>query len=73
MGTDDLDWAARWLIYHNLDFDVLEPPELTRHIHDLGLWLTHCHSPRTVGPRVPDRVRQSNGRAPATTRTRGTR
>ncbi|MBK8437361.1 MAG: WYL domain-containing protein [Austwickia sp.] len=43
MGTDDLDWAARWLIYRNLDFDVLEPPELTRHIHDLGLWLTHCH------------------------------
>lgn len=40
MGTDDLDWAARWVIYLNLDLDVLEPPELTRHIHDLGLWLT---------------------------------
>jgi predicted DNA-binding transcriptional regulator YafY len=39
MGTDDLDWAARWLVYRNLDFDVLEPAELTRRIHGLGRWL----------------------------------
>lgn len=25
-GADDLDWAARWLVYQNSDFDVLEPP-----------------------------------------------
>lgn len=38
-GTDDLDWAARWLVYLNLDFDVLEPASLSQHLHDLGAWL----------------------------------
>src|SRR5829696_6804720 len=29
LGTDDLDWAARYLVYLNLDFDVLAPTELS--------------------------------------------
>ncbi|HEX6360359.1 helix-turn-helix transcriptional regulator [Actinophytocola sp.] len=39
LGTDDLDWAARWLAYLNLDLDVIEPVELTDHLHGLGRWL----------------------------------
>ncbi|HKX14983.1 MAG TPA: WYL domain-containing protein [Propionibacteriaceae bacterium] len=38
-GTDDLDWAARWLTYLNLDIDVIEPNSLTEHLHALGRWL----------------------------------
>jgi predicted DNA-binding transcriptional regulator YafY len=38
-GTDDLDWAARWLTYLNLDFDVVEPEALTDHLRGLGGWL----------------------------------
>ncbi|MBB4966274.1 helix-turn-helix transcriptional regulator [Saccharothrix violaceirubra] len=38
-GTDDLDWAARWLTYLNLDADVLEPAALTTRLHALGRWL----------------------------------
>ena len=38
-GTDDLDWAARWLTYLNLDIDVIEPTSLTEHLHALGRWL----------------------------------
>lgn len=39
LRTDDLDWAARWLAYLNLDLDVLEPPELTEQLRSLGRWL----------------------------------
>jgi predicted DNA-binding transcriptional regulator YafY len=38
-GTDDLDWAARWLAYLNLDIDVIEPPVLTDQLRTLGRWL----------------------------------
>ncbi|MYW92536.1 WYL domain-containing protein [Amycolatopsis rubida] len=38
-GTDDLDWAARWLAYLDVDFDVLEPPALTDRLHAFGAWL----------------------------------
>jgi predicted DNA-binding transcriptional regulator YafY len=38
-GTDDLDWAARWLAYLDLDVDVLEPVELTERLRGLGRWL----------------------------------
>lgn len=38
-GTDDLDWAARWLTYLNLDMDVLEPAALTDRLRALGGWL----------------------------------
>ncbi|RZS32718.1 transcriptional regulator [Herbihabitans rhizosphaerae] len=38
-GTDDLDWAARWLAYLNLDLDVIEPDELTGRLRALGRWL----------------------------------
>jgi predicted DNA-binding transcriptional regulator YafY len=40
LGTDDLDWAARWLIYLNLDCDVLEPAELADRLRGLGRWLS---------------------------------
>jgi predicted DNA-binding transcriptional regulator YafY len=39
LGTDDLDWAARWLTYRNVDFDVVDPPELEHRLHSLGRWL----------------------------------
>lgn len=39
-GTDDLDWAARWLAYLNLDLDVIEPPELNDQLRALGRWLS---------------------------------
>ncbi len=42
-GTDDLDWAARWLVYLNLDVDVLEPPALTARLRALGRWLIERH------------------------------
>ena len=35
-GTDNLDWAARWLVYRNVDFDVLEPAELTERLRSLA-------------------------------------
>lgn len=38
-GTDDLDWAARWLAYLNLDLDVIEPALLTDRLRTLGTWL----------------------------------
>lgn len=38
-GTNDLDWAARWLSYLNLDLDVIEPAALTDQLHTLGRWL----------------------------------
>lgn len=38
-GTDDLDWAARWLAYLNLDIDVIEPALLTDQLRGLGRWL----------------------------------
>ncbi|MCW6006406.1 WYL domain-containing protein, partial [Micromonospora sp. CPCC 205371] len=39
LGTDDLDWAARWLVYLNLDVDVIEPESLTDRMRGLGRWL----------------------------------
>jgi predicted DNA-binding transcriptional regulator YafY len=38
-GTDDLDWAARWLVYLNVDVDVIEPASLADRLHALGTWL----------------------------------
>ena len=38
-GTDDLDWAARWLAYLNLDLDVIEPTALNDQLRALGRWL----------------------------------
>jgi predicted DNA-binding transcriptional regulator YafY len=38
-GTDDLDWAARWLAYLNVDLDVLEPAALTGRLRAFGGWL----------------------------------
>ena len=44
LATDDLDWAARYLLYLNLDFDVLAPAALSTALHDLGDWLSRRHS-----------------------------
>lgn len=44
LETDDLDWAARYLVYLNVDFDVLAPTELTAALYSLGSWLTQRHS-----------------------------
>jgi predicted DNA-binding transcriptional regulator YafY len=38
-ATDDLDWAARWLVYLNLDLDVVAPPALNDRLGALGEWL----------------------------------
>ncbi|SFP42094.1 WYL domain-containing protein [Amycolatopsis arida] len=38
-GTDDLDWAARWLAYLDLDLDVIEPAALVDRLRALGRWL----------------------------------
>jgi predicted DNA-binding transcriptional regulator YafY len=38
-GTDDLDWAARWLAYLNLDFDIIEPASLNDRLRGFGNWL----------------------------------
>jgi predicted DNA-binding transcriptional regulator YafY len=42
-GTDDLDWAARWLAYLNLDVDVIEPASLNDHLRAFGTWLVQRH------------------------------
>jgi predicted DNA-binding transcriptional regulator YafY len=39
LGTDDLDWAARWLVHLNLDIDVIEPTLLSDQLRALGRWL----------------------------------
>lgn len=51
-GADDLDWAARWLAYLNLDLDVLEPGELTDRLRGLGRWLLDRYT--TSAPRSAD-------------------
>lgn len=38
-GTDDLDWAARWLAYLDVDLDVIEPAALNDRLRALGNWL----------------------------------
>ena len=43
LETDDLDWAARYLVYLNVDFEILAPAELTTALHDLGCWLAQRH------------------------------
>ncbi len=42
-GTDDLDWAARWLAYLNLDIDVIEPASLNDRLRAFGNWLAERH------------------------------
>jgi predicted DNA-binding transcriptional regulator YafY len=43
LTTDDLDRIARYLVYLNVDFDVLAPPALTTALHRLGSWLASRH------------------------------
>lgn len=38
-GADDLDWAARWLVYLDFDLDVVEPAALADRLRALGGWL----------------------------------
>jgi predicted DNA-binding transcriptional regulator YafY len=42
-GTDDLDWAARWLAYLNLDLDIIEPAVLRDQLRAFGSWLSQRH------------------------------
>ncbi|MEJ5913713.1 helix-turn-helix transcriptional regulator [Pseudokineococcus sp. 1T1Z-3] len=52
LDTDDLDWAARWLVHLDLDVDVLAPPALHQRLHDLGTWLIARYSLES-GPGSP--------------------
>ena len=45
LETDDLGWAARYLVHLNVDFDIVAPAELGAALHDLGSWLTRRHAP----------------------------
>ena len=51
LGVDDFDWLAGFLIGLGLEFEVIEPVELRRHMVTLGARLRRDH-PRT-GPTVP--------------------
>lgn len=44
LGTDDLDGAARWLVFRNVDFDVLAPAELSDRLQGLGAWLAERYA-----------------------------
>jgi predicted DNA-binding transcriptional regulator YafY len=43
LGYDELAWVAGYLIGLGLDFEILEPPELRRHITLLGRRLSSVH------------------------------
>jgi predicted DNA-binding transcriptional regulator YafY len=45
LGVDDFDWLAGYLIGLGLDFEVLAPVELRRHIATLGAHLRRSHPP----------------------------
>src|ERR671912_509542 len=51
LGTDDLDWAAHYLVYLNLDFNVLAPnrAELESQL-DLDQLGVALHRPAPTGP-----------------------
>lgn len=50
LTTDDLDWAARWIVYRNLDLDVLEPTALRERIQVLGKYLAARWAEETTPP-----------------------
>lgn len=37
-------WAARWVVYRNLDVDVLEPVALQDRLRELGGWLAERYA-----------------------------
>jgi predicted DNA-binding transcriptional regulator YafY len=45
LGFDDFDWMAGFLVGLGLDFEVIEPVELTRHLSALGDRLRRAHAP----------------------------
>jgi predicted DNA-binding transcriptional regulator YafY len=45
LGVDDFDWLAGYLIGLSLEFEVITPVELRRHIADLGARLRRAHPP----------------------------
>ena len=59
-GADDLDWAARWLVYLNLDVDVVEPVDLEDRLRSLGGWLVDRYpiSRYPISSEDPGSVRQ---------------
>lgn len=60
LTTDDLDWAARWIAYRNLDLDVLEPAALRERLHALGKYLAACWAKDTT----PDPEPEAKGPSP---------
>jgi predicted DNA-binding transcriptional regulator YafY len=51
LGFDDLDWVAGYLIGLGLEFEVIEPDELRRHISTLGERLRRVHATPARRPR----------------------
>ncbi len=51
LGFDDLDWVAGYLIGLGLEFEVIEPDELRRHISTLGERLRRVHATPARPPR----------------------
>lgn len=52
IGADDHEWLAGYLVGLGLDFEVLDPPELRRHLVALGDRLARLHrrrEPRSIG------------------------
>jgi predicted DNA-binding transcriptional regulator YafY len=45
LGFDDFDWLAGFLIGLGLEFEVIEPVDLRRHIAALGRRLHRAHPP----------------------------
>ncbi len=39
LTTNDLDWAARWIVHLDLDIDVLAPSALSDRLAALGNYL----------------------------------
>jgi predicted DNA-binding transcriptional regulator YafY len=43
-GADDFDWLVGYMVSLGLAFEVLEPPELRRHVASLGAHLAATHT-----------------------------
>ena len=51
LGFDDMTWVAGYLIGLGLEFEVIEPYELRRHMSALGERLRHVHGTAARRPR----------------------
>ncbi len=48
LGVDDFDWLAGYMIGLGVDFEVIEPEELRRHISALAERLRNAHGPAST-------------------------